>query len=217
MNDQMKLLKRLAAPKQLIESFEEVCRINSMLPDDMKSSFTDLLEGQCRNFGFHDILPEGWFFRPYSLGEEHSHYDTAVGGSEVCAPVIEQAYRRGYVQGFGCSRKLDKEGASQSQLDKEEARLQKWRVRTVQQFRSSPGSNEKPPRKLFGGRSALSLRLRYRVFERDNFKCKICGREAQNDLTLEIDHIVAIAKGGFDEMANLRTLCSDCNRGKSDS
>jgi hypothetical protein len=44
MKKQINLLKRLGAPQQLINSFIEVCEINSQLPEDMRSDFPSLLE-----------------------------------------------------------------------------------------------------------------------------------------------------------------------------
>lgn len=217
MRAQVKALKRAGAPASLIFSFQDVCRINSSLPADLQSSFSTLLEEQCRMFGFHQILPEGWFFRPYTLADNHRRKDSATLGDDNEAPTIEQAYRRGYVQVYaGCRADLS-DGKTLNDIKKQEKILQKWRVRAVQAFCSLPGDEEKPPKNLFGGRSNLSLSLRYKVFERDKFRCLACGRIASDGLTIEVDHIVAVAKGGDDSMSNLRTLCFDCNRGKSDS
>ena len=58
--------------------------------------------------------------------------------------------------------------------------------------------------------------LRYDVLKRDGFKCTLCGRTASDDITLEVDHIIPVSKGGLTELDNLRTLCYDCNRGKRD-
>jgi hypothetical protein len=64
-------------------------------------------------------------------------------------------------------------------------------------------------------RSKLSAKLRYEVFKRDNYRCKICGRSnAEDGVKLHCDHIVPIAKGGLTELSNLQTLCQDCNLGK---
>jgi predicted restriction endonuclease len=57
--------------------------------------------------------------------------------------------------------------------------------------------------------------LRIKVFERDNYRCQICGRSAKDGINLEVDHIIPRAKGGKDEMTNLHVLCEDCNRSKS--
>lgn len=63
-------------------------------------------------------------------------------------------------------------------------------------------------------RKRLSPKLRFAVFKRDNYKCKICGRGQEDGVQLHCDHIVPIAKGGLTEMNNLQTLCQDCNLGK---
>lgn len=63
----------------------------------------------------------------------------------------------------------------------------------------------------------IKLGLRYNVLKRDFFKCVLCGiSPAVNPTTiLHIDHIVPFSKGGKTEINNLRTLCKDCNLGKS--
>ena len=64
----------------------------------------------------------------------------------------------------------------------------------------------------------INLRLRFRVMQRDNFKCCMCGASPAKDPSVElhIDHIVPWAKGGETTFDNLQTLCSKCNLGKSD-
>jgi hypothetical protein len=62
----------------------------------------------------------------------------------------------------------------------------------------------------------VSKSIRINVFERDNYTCQICGRNVKEDnVKLEIDHIIPVSKGGSDDISNLQTLCFDCNRGKS--
>lgn len=64
----------------------------------------------------------------------------------------------------------------------------------------------------------INLRLRFKVMQRDNFKCCICGSSPATDPTviLHIDHIKPWSKGGETTLDNLQTLCSNCNLGKSD-
>jgi 5-methylcytosine-specific restriction enzyme A len=57
--------------------------------------------------------------------------------------------------------------------------------------------------------------LRMAIFDKYNRKCAWCGRTAQ-EVTLQIDHIVPVSKGGITEERNLQVLCSDCNLGKND-
>ena len=62
-----------------------------------------------------------------------------------------------------------------------------------------------------------SLRLRFRVMQRDNYTCKQCGASPAKDpnVELHIDHIFPWSKGGDTVMENLQTLCLKCNLGKS--
>lgn len=64
-------------------------------------------------------------------------------------------------------------------------------------------------------RAGMSKALRFDILERDNFTCQYCGRRAPH-VELEIDHVIAVAKGGSSTVDNLVTACSDCNRGKRD-
>ena len=63
-------------------------------------------------------------------------------------------------------------------------------------------------------RKAMSNALRFDVMKRDGFKCQLCGRTQKDGVTLEVDHVFPVAKGGLTVMSNLQTLCKDCNRGK---
>lgn len=62
------------------------------------------------------------------------------------------------------------------------------------------------------------LRLRWRVLNRDSFRCCSCGKSPAMELgvILHIDHILAWSKGGLTNEENLQTLCDRCNLGKSD-
>lgn len=65
-------------------------------------------------------------------------------------------------------------------------------------------------------RNLLNSELREYIKERDDYTCQICGK-SQNEyphLSLEIDHIIPIAKGGKTTEDNLQVFCSDCNRAK---
>ena len=64
-------------------------------------------------------------------------------------------------------------------------------------------------------RSKMSASLRYTVLRRDRFRCQICGATQADGVKLHVDHIVPISKGGKTELSNLRTLCEQCNLGKS--
>jgi hypothetical protein len=66
-------------------------------------------------------------------------------------------------------------------------------------------------------REQLSPRLRFQVFKTGGYKCELCGRNtAEDDVKLEVDHIIPVSRGGTSDPENLQVLCFDCNRGKSD-
>jgi Homing endonuclease associated repeat/HNH endonuclease len=64
---------------------------------------------------------------------------------------------------------------------------------------------------------SVNWRLRFKVMQSDNFKCRFCGRAPAVDPTiiLHVDHIRPYSKGGETILENLQTLCSVCNIGKS--
>lgn len=65
-------------------------------------------------------------------------------------------------------------------------------------------------------RIPVSPSVRFAVFQRDSFRCRLCGASPDDGLTvLELDHRVPVARGGKSKSENLWTLCWDCNRGKS--
>lgn len=63
----------------------------------------------------------------------------------------------------------------------------------------------------------VSLGLRFKVLKRDSFTCKRCKRSPATHpgLELEVDHNAAYSNGGETMLANLQTLCRECNRRKS--
>lgn len=62
-------------------------------------------------------------------------------------------------------------------------------------------------------RAPMSKKTRFEVFKRDGFVCMYCGAHPPKVL-LHVDHIVAVANGGGDDMDNLVTSCEACNLGK---
>lgn len=65
-------------------------------------------------------------------------------------------------------------------------------------------------------RSQMTDKLRYAILKRDGFRCKLCGRTADDGVKLHVDHITPVSKGGETVPSNLRTLCEACNLGKGD-
>lgn len=46
------------------------------------------------------------------------------------------------------------------------------------------------------------------IFERDGYKCAVCGLGVKDGLELHVDHLIAKDKGGKAEISNGQTLCS---------
>ncbi len=64
-------------------------------------------------------------------------------------------------------------------------------------------------------RGKVSNRLRFAIYKRDGYRCRICG-VSERYADLEVDHIIPIAKGGKTNYNNLQTLCHRCNVEKGD-
>ncbi|MBE7519561.1 MAG: HNH endonuclease [Thermoflexaceae bacterium] len=54
-----------------------------------------------------------------------------------------------------------------------------------------------------------AVRSACQILERDGHQCVACGA---GGVRFEVDHIVPLAAGGSNELANLRTLCVPCHR-----
>ncbi|MEK6675457.1 MAG: HNH endonuclease [Planctomycetota bacterium] len=65
-------------------------------------------------------------------------------------------------------------------------------------------------------RESISKTRRFQILKRDNYRCQLCGKSADDAVKLHVDHRLAVAKGGSNEDDNLWTLCEQCNLGKSD-
>jgi 5-methylcytosine-specific restriction enzyme A len=59
----------------------------------------------------------------------------------------------------------------------------------------------------------IAASVRVSVLHKDGYKCVFCNRSSQQ-VQLEVDHIVPFSKNGSNDLSNLQTLCTDCNRGK---
>lgn len=64
----------------------------------------------------------------------------------------------------------------------------------------------------------VSVRMRFKILERDRFRCVACGRSPATHpgLVLHVDHKIPRAGGGESVVGNLQSLCQDCNLGKGD-
>lgn len=54
--------------------------------------------------------------------------------------------------------------------------------------------------------------VRARILKKYNHTCAACGSTED----LEIDHIIPLSRGGWEDEENMQVLCRTCNRSKSD-
>lgn len=62
---------------------------------------------------------------------------------------------------------------------------------------------------------APTPKVRMKILQRDDFRCRICGRKASDhvDVELHVHHIRPWAQGGLTLENNLITLCHTCHKG----
>ncbi len=60
----------------------------------------------------------------------------------------------------------------------------------------------------------IPTKLKMRIARRDNYTCQVCGKNLKDD-ELEFDHLIPVSLGGSSEEHNIRLVCFDCNRRKS--
>lgn len=63
-------------------------------------------------------------------------------------------------------------------------------------------------------RTSIGNSRRFEIFKRDSFACQYCGRTPPAAI-LEVDHVIAVSKGGTNDDENLLTSCFECNHGKA--
>lgn len=80
-------------------------------------------------------------------------------------------------------------------------------------FLQSVASETKEPRRE--GRY-IPRQVMLKVVRRDNHVCQACNKYVPDD-QIEFDHVIPHSKGGPTSVENLKLLCRDCNRKKSNS
>ena len=212
------VLRNAGAPSDLLDYFDAQVRHHEKFVPSSAATPMELLIQACRKFAFTKPFigkMKQPIFRPSVEGNTFAleTSDTAPAYSDPAAPIIEQAYRRGYDQGFGNVIYLLRQGLKLDQLISKEREIRYWRFAPVQELGSTPGSDETVD---FGldDRSKIGASLRWKILKRDSFRCQICGSSQEDDVTLHVDHKTSLFDGGTSEEENLWTLCEQCNLGK---
>lgn len=63
----------------------------------------------------------------------------------------------------------------------------------------------------------VTVKQRFEILTRDNFRCAYCGGSPEQGYTLNVDHKTPFSKGGKTVPENLITACTTCDLGKSNS
>lgn len=215
------MLERCEADEKVINDFLDIVEIDNgiALESGDLESLDRLLLDVCRRYGFtrpFDRKGEKAYFRPNQIDHKHPDSDADVNGYWGVGefdPKKEQAYRRGFEQGFADAMRLLEEGCDQQDLKTRSSDIHRWRFAPIWFSASMPGSVE-PWGIQVSIRSKLPAKLRWKILERDGRRCVACGASADDGITLHVDHIVSVYNGGSDQSTNLQTLCDICNLGK---
>lgn len=215
----VKLLEISGAPKSLIKDFEEIIQIDNELSLGGRG-YVDPLEDHlllvCQRYNFSKIFDKEdrrAYFRPNAnCPKDYELPDTGWGAPLEGHLAEELAYRRGYDQGFASASAFVPENQLKN-FEERSRKIHQWRFARVWYERSQPGDLENWLPRLSYSRS-ISPKLRYNIFERDGYRCKVCGLGASDGAVLEVDHVIAVSKGGSNDIENLQTLCWACNSGK---
>lgn len=83
--------------------------------------------------------------------------------------------------------------------------------------RETPQRMSKPAPVRKENQRQIKLGLRYEVLKRDRFRCLLCGASPATHVgcILHVDHVIPYSRDGKTVADNLRTLCDQCNLGKS--
>lgn len=146
-----------------------------------------------------------------NLLEVWTHYGRAPKYDEMNKPP-SRITNGGYAAKFGTWGRAKQAFVDRVNRDIEEGERQ--RLETAAPTRREP----LPPTQRQEDRKTIPVGLRYQVLRRDNFKCVLCGRSPATNpsIVLHVDHVLAFSRGGKTRLDNLRSLCQDCNLGKSD-
>ena len=224
----LRLLRRLEGPPEVYNKFLALIETDEQisLPETVNENVDHHFLMACCEYNYTKPFEADGLKRSVRasfISEERPEHcaDIALRDISNRAEAIEQAYRRGYVSGFAHVRQLLEQWNFQlpenlrAKIKLKEDSLQAWRVRRIQILGSHPGSKEEIAWEKISIRESISPSLRYRILERDKFRCQFCGQSPKIDgIALHIDHRVSIAEGGSNSEDNLWTLCEQCNFGK---
>lgn len=141
--------------------------------------------------------------------------------SDACRPSAPQPRTQGNCR--VCGEDFDRRQPGSSRYRCSVACADKAKKEARRKGRLSPSRKADKKRRKAMARGALGAERVdvTRVFERDGYRCGICGRKTlaskrgtYHPKAPELDHIVAIALGGSHTYGNVQTACRSCNGAK---
>ena len=148
------------------------------------------------------------FSKMWNSVSMHSHEDTLRSKLDVMERTLSENRSRMYGRDITqCEHYIYRMRDLLTQKEAEQECMQRDRLERIK-------SQSERKRYIAEQRRIVTASMRYDVMRRDNFRCVLCGASQKDGVTLHVDHIIPLAKGGKSEMSNLRTLCDLCNLGK---
>src|SRR5262245_61842527 len=68
----------------------------------------------------------------------------------------------------------------------------------------------------WNGMNWIRQEKRLAIYMRDGMACAYCGEGVEHGASLQLDHVLAVERGGANEATNLVTCCDRCNQAKGD-
>jgi 5-methylcytosine-specific restriction endonuclease McrA len=131
---------------------------------------------------------------------------------QAARPGYEAAYKRDYRKRFPDKHKEINKRYCQHNPDKRRENDRRWRAANIEywrQYMAVYSSNRRARKAKNGGFYTIDDVERLR--EQQSNCCAACG---SNEKRLEVDHIVAVVRGGSNDPSNLQLLCGPCNKSK---
>lgn len=91
----------------------------------------------------------------------------------------------------------------------------KWSANTVRKKRRAGWNDRTKLSSAKRGYGHAWRKLRLVVLERDSGLCQVCLANGVHKSADAVDHIKNKARGGTDDLDNLRAICNDCHADKT--
>ncbi len=164
---------------------------------------SDLSKGH--DFLGNIIYGKTWV-KEYFKGKEYGDLNTVKVNPHVTIKLKQPlSYARDVIKSYNLTSQTTPEQTLPDNVDGTSDTFEK----TIKEPQDTPTAEW-----VYNERIKLTAGLRWMILKRDNFRCCICGKGAEEGVKLEVDHKRPVKKWGKTEEENLWTMCGSCNRGK---